>query len=265
MRVLQIRICFMFLALLSCICSPVAGQRSGLPDQAAPSPERVASKIFETERETNAQMKLFTASAKNRVEITKRSFWLLTFRLRQYDNIGQIDFSSGDSSLQTAKWNLPGNFLWGLFAAGLVSPTPIDPVDFEPATYVLKFEGIDQQDLPGCYIFAVSTTKKAKRGSVHFLGRIWVNPEDSVIVQFQGYYSPSTKLNLTLSESIWFPIFIRRAEIFPHVWLPVKVILENSGKAKEPWFPEFRSVTTFSNFKRESSLSRKTAFSEVLQ
>jgi hypothetical protein len=110
--------------------------------------------------------------------------------------------------------------------------------DFQRSYYNFAFVRREFLGEVRCLVIDVQPKKEA--GDGRFVGRIWVDDQDSNIVRFNGTYSSKAHRTAYLHFDSW------RANLRPGVWLPAYIYSEESG--------ERGSLTKSMHFKAQTRL-----------
>lgn len=214
-------------------------------------PETEVPLIFQRQLQKDSRIRQFSVTVETHIRILKSAPNLLVFRRKQYDYIDRVVFSRIEEFQKAAKNNMPGNLIWALNRAAFVSEIFLDEHRFTQDNYKLEFVETDRQKYPGCHLYRVYPIKKphTRDGDSYFQGKIWVTPDDYTIVHFIGQYVPASQLHPPLVELHNFEFESTWAELQQGLWLPDKVITNNSGPARDDLYPDFEAETIFRDWK----------------
>lgn len=240
------RALFIQLILFAPFVSLCTSQIPSFVDQSS-SPDPLVPMIFQRQLQKDSRIRQFSVTVETRISILKPCPYLLVFRPKQYHYVDRVVLSRFEEFEKAARRDRPGNFLWNLDRAALASQIFLDGPRFTQGNYRLKFESIDIDMHPGCHVYRVDPIRQhhAGDGESHFRGRICVNPNDYTIVYFAGQFVPASQLHPPLVEFHNFEFESSWIERQQGLWLPDKVITNNSGPTRDAWYPDFEAETVF--------------------
>jgi hypothetical protein len=124
--------------------------------------------------------------------------------------------------------------------AGFAQMILIDGAGFNRANY--HFEYVRREFLGDvrCLAFDVQPTDPKAAG--RFIGRIWVDDQQAVIVRFNGTYTHGTPSHMYFHFDSW------RLEVEPGVWIPALVYVEETNPPKNSTVPPFKAQTRLWGF-----------------
>jgi len=214
-------------------------------------PETLVPLIFQRQLQTNSCIRQYSVTVETHIRILKSAPYLFVLRRKQYHYVDRVALSRIDEFQEAAKSDRPGNLLWDLNRAAFVSEILLDGRRFTQENYRLKFVSIDRRNHPRCHVYQVDPIKKhsSRDDDSYFRGKIWVAPDDYTIVYFTGQYVPASHLHLSLVEFHNFEFESSWVELQQGLWLPAKVITNNSGPTRDDSYPEFEAETIFRDWK----------------
>lgn len=119
-------------------------------------------------------------------------------------------------NFQLTHWS---SLFWKFNLPGFVEMFFLDPEYFNGLNYDLRYEGEEMLLRRGCWVYSVTPRKHAK--GRHFTGRIWVLPQELVIIQAQGAFEPMRRILWYFPVvDHWFAFDSRRKEISAGKWMP---------------------------------------------
>ena len=207
--------------------------------------------IFQRQLQKDSRIRQFSVTVETHIRILKSAPYLLVVRHKHYHYVDAVALSRIEEFQEATKNDRPGNLLWNLDRAAFVSEIFLDGRRFTQDNYGLEFVETDRQKHPGCHVYRVNPIKKrhTRDGDSHFRGKIWVAPDDYTIVHFAGQYVPASHLHLPLAELHNFEFESSWVELQRGLWLPDKVITNNSGPAGDDLYPDFEAETIFRDWK----------------
>lgn len=159
-------------------------------------------------------------------------------------------------NVQLTHWS---SLFWRFNLPGFVEMFFLDPEYFNGLNYDLQYEGEEMLLRRRCWVYSVTPRKHAK--GRHFTGRIWVLPQELVIIQAQGSFQPMRRVLWYFAvEDHWFAFDSRRKEISAGKWMPDYACAGVSPAASDFTEPAFNArITIFSTDGDKPSPASETA------
>ncbi|HTA60633.1 MAG TPA: hypothetical protein VK805_20940 [Candidatus Baltobacteraceae bacterium] len=210
-------------------------------------PETPVPLIFQRQLQNNIRIRQYSVTVETHIHILKSAPYLLVFRGKQYHFVDRVALSRIEEFQEATKNGRPGNILWSLNRAAFVSEIFLGGYKFTQDKYRLKFVSTDRWNHLECHVYQVDPIKKhhARGDDSYFQGKIWVHPDDCTIVHSTGLYVPASRLHFSLVEFHNFEFEFSWVELQQGLWLPAKVITNNSGLTRDDTYPEFEAITLF--------------------
>jgi hypothetical protein len=104
----------------------------------------------------------------------------------------------------------------------------LDTGAFDPQHY--DFTYVREEFLGEVRTMVFDVQPKPHLGNGRFVGRVWIEDQDGFVVRFTGTFSGGSKRSLYFHFDSW------RANVQPHVWLPVAVYVEDLDFRGQTYF-----------------------------
>ena len=177
--------------------------------------------------------------------------------------LGQADFRRGVKVHSMIESSRKGSFFfWSFDPAGFLQMVFIDRGEFDRAHYNFKYAGREFLGEVRCYVFDVTPARKAR--GARFVGRMWVEDQDSFIVRFNGQYAPSVNFSWKTFQNDYYLHFDSwRSNVKSGLWLPSYVYSQELDPPVRFGIPNYKSATHLWGYQLKSG-SRADELSRIL-
>src|SRR5712691_2964000 len=152
--------------------------------QSATKLDEIIDRMIKREHDEIASFDLYSPVIETYIqEVTfKQAFG--TVPKSDYYFLGQADFRGRLKVREMTEGGKKGSFLWSFDPAGFLQMIYIDRGDFDKVHYRFKYSGREFLGEVRCLVLDVSPAPKAR--GARFVGRIWVEDQDSTVVRING-------------------------------------------------------------------------------
>ena len=124
--------------------------------------------------------------------------------------------------------NLSKTFSMQYFSNGFMDMMFLDTGAFDQQHY--DFTYIRAEFLGDVRTMVFDVRPKPHTGMGRFIGRVWIEDQDGFVVRFTGTFSGGSKRSLYFHFDSW------RANVQPHVWLPIAVYVQDLDFRGQTYF-----------------------------